>query len=274
MKRLLPSLIAMFCLTLFPFSPAAQGQSFFSDDPYWGLRPTIPPELPDLKFSTLLKTVDLPNCPGFKADVGFTYPVNTGSPGADAFYVEMANKRFNEFFETAASSCVGIDTANTVSSLRVTFSATAPGKNYLSTLFTFAAFYAGDARGNEWTETQVLDLFTGRTLRVDDLFYSPMDAIPVLWQTMAKFWCNLGFGELPASYNIPGGNTCTANTPPIPPELTKPRIPFSVLGGVSLTPVGMTIRQDFPFTRVDGPQEITINKSLLIGMGAVERIWE
>ncbi|MDR2301999.1 MAG: hypothetical protein LBF38_08180 [Deltaproteobacteria bacterium] len=273
MKTFFSLTITIFCLVIFAFSPAAHGQGLF-DEPFYGLKPTISPRLPNFRYTTLLGVYKNKCCPNFSNDVGFTYPVNTGSGIFDDFLVGYAKNIFNEYAQYDLDYGE-FETSGTLK-LRTTFTAEIAGENYLSIMFTSAGYYIGAAHDYTNSTSFIFDLKNQKFLELSDIFVNPKQSIPLLWPLVANGWCQLNLGEnIPFEYDIPlEKSKCGQATPPTPASFLADYVPFKALGTVILDRSGMVIRLEFPFARGFGPQKITISREALIRLGAKPEIWQ
>ncbi|MDR2368912.1 MAG: hypothetical protein LBF58_12555 [Deltaproteobacteria bacterium] len=275
MKRFLPRFIAALFLGLSLLGAVAIGQDDY--DPFWGLRPTIGAELPNLKTSSSLDKYIDPTCKEFTNEVGVSYPVNTGSAQVDAALASIGEKIYREYYNNDMGGCPDEPfTSNTESYSRTSYRANSPSKNYLSVLFTTNAMGAGAAHGHELSKGYLFDLRTGRSLDLNDIIADTRLAMPGLWNVMTYAWCGLGFGELPDGYDLPYDSKSCENGPPypMPKKLIRARVSLEDLGGVLFTPKGLTIRLDSPYSYADGPQEISINKRGLESLGFKSDLWD
>ncbi|MDR2301710.1 MAG: hypothetical protein LBF38_06695 [Deltaproteobacteria bacterium] len=272
MKTLAQITLAIFFLALFVFGPAAQAQDA-NNDPYIDIRPTISPFIRGLRYTTLLNNFVNPNCPNLTLHVGFTYPLNTGSPAVDAFLVKFAQNTFTALSQK--DFCLdGNDQESGVTEHVFKFTAEIAGNDYLSIFFNGYHFYAGAAHPLGDAASFIFNVKTHRRLELSDIFENPKQSIPLLWPLLVKGWCRLEFKEIPTHYKISNGDYgCGRNIPPIPSDFLDNQVSFDVLGEVFLNHEGMGISLTEPFTHADGRQQITIGREDLLQIGAKPEIW-
>ncbi|MDR1308998.1 MAG: hypothetical protein LBL95_03730 [Deltaproteobacteria bacterium] len=248
---------SLLVLTLALLLPLAQTRPALAEmDGLYGLTPTIGPELPNLGFVTLRGTFPDPQCPALSNSVGLAYPIGIGARELERALGAEARASFSELAGNENGFCPEPGEefpSSRTSETRVSFTARAPGRNHLSILTTTYAFGIGAAHGGSFSE-----------------------AIPRLWDYMAKGWCVVSpHGTLPSFYELPDSKRLSGN-PPLPRALRAARVPFSALGKVILTPEGMTVSLD-PYegwSFADGPSSLDIPRNVLLRLGADRGLWD
>ncbi|MDR1110490.1 MAG: hypothetical protein LBP92_07320 [Deltaproteobacteria bacterium] len=248
-------------------------------DGLYGLTPTIGPELPNLGFVTLRGTFPDPQCPALSNSVGLAYPIGIGARELERALGAEARASFSELAGNENGFCPEPGEefpSSRTSETRVSFTARAPGRNHLSILTTTYAFGIGAAHGGSFSEAVTYDLRTGERLELWDLFADPAEAVPRLWDYVAKGWCVVSpQGTLPSFYELPDSK-CFSGNHPLPKALGAARAPFSALGKVILTPEGMTVSLD-PYegwSFADGPSSLDIPRNVLLRLGADRELWD
>jgi hypothetical protein len=271
MLKLFLSILAIACLTLTIFTHSAQSQS----DDYENLKPTIGAELPNMSYVTLNQTIPDRVCRGYTYKITIIYPTGTGSPDLDLKLANEATDRYNTLARrTLDHNCVA-DTTNTKSETETTFTATSPGKNYLSVVYGTSEYIAGYAHPSWNTTATVYDLRTASPITMNDIFENTDRAMPMLWREAVKGWCAFKDpNEPPKYYDTKTTKECTSRTPPMPQVIQARNIPLSALGNTYLTPEGMIIQVDFFSYGAQGPVQQIIQKNKLLRMGARKEIWE
>jgi hypothetical protein len=242
------------------------------------------PNLPNLKFNNLKAVFNDSTCPKEMITVSVSWPAGSGNEELDSILKTEALETLLSVV-AADSSFVSQEKCpspggeeDRFKDVRLMYSATAASKDTLSLVWTYFEADPNAAHPNTTYRTENYLLSYLRPLEKNDVFPDPVKSLPLLWSYLAENWCAYGGGhpQMPDFYGLQNQGDCSdPKKIPIPSVFEAPGTPLSQLGNPYFTSegLGLILGPYEGWSYADGVSTLTIEKDVLIKMGADPNFW-